>query len=57
MAEIFPPYLNKEIQVCNKELKKAQKYELKAQKKYEFAVAYTKLCKERLEEAKSHAKD
>lgn len=57
MAEILPPYLNKEVQICAKELRKAEKAELKARTQYEFAVAYTKLCKEKLEEAKEDAKD
>ena len=54
MAKICPPYINKEVQVCEKELKKAQKAELKAKKAYEFAVEYKKICEERLKEAEAN---
>lgn len=54
MAKICPPYLNKEIQVCKAELKKAQKAELKTKKAYEFAVEYKKICEERLKEAEAN---
>lgn len=51
MAKIVPPYLNKMVDKLKKEYHSAQKNKLKAQKNYEFAVEYEKLCKERLDEA------
>ena len=52
MANILPPYMNKEIKLYEKELFKAEKKELKAKANYEFAVEYKNLCKVKLENAK-----
>ena len=50
--EYVPPYISKMVQLYEKEVRKAEKEELRAKKRYEFQQEYTKLCKEKLENAK-----
>lgn len=52
MANIVPPYMSKMVEMFEKELLEAQKAEIKAKKKYEFAQEYANLCKVKLENAK-----
>ena len=56
MAKIVPPYMNKMVEVYEKELFVAEKKEMKAKKDYDFAVEYKNLCKEKLENAKKEEK-
>lgn len=53
MAYIAPPYLNKNIEKLEREYLLAEKKELEAKKKLEFATEYKNLCKEKLENAKT----
>lgn len=55
MAHTLPPYLNKMVDKRKKEVVAAEKKELKAKKDYEFAIEYTKLCKEQLAKAEEDA--
>lgn len=57
MAGYVPPYLNKMVDKRKQEVASAEKKELKAKKDYEFAVEYTKLCKEQLKQAEEDAKN
>ena len=57
MVNIVPPYMNKQIEMYQKEVFKAEKKELEAKKKYEFAQEYTNLCKVKLEDAKQEDKN
>ena len=57
MADFLPPYMNKHTNKLKREVVKAERKELKAKKDYEFAVEYTKLCKEQLEKAKAEEKN
>ena len=43
-----PPYVNKHIDKLKNDVIKAERKELKAKKNYEYAVEYTKLCKDQL---------
>lgn len=54
MAMWAPPYVNKHLDKLKKDVIKAERKELKAKKNYEYAVEYTKLCKEQLEKAKAN---
>lgn len=54
---VVPPYLNKMVEKYEKEVLIAKKNELKKLKEYEFAVEYTKLCEEKLKEAKDSAEE
>lgn len=56
MAEYAPPYVNKVTETYRKELLKAEKQEIKAKKKLEFATEYKNLCKEKLENAEKKEK-
>lgn len=51
MGAACPPYLNKEAEIKEKALAKAEKQEAKAKEKYETAQEYTKLCRKAYEEA------
>ena len=55
MAYTLPPYLNKMVNKRKQEVAIAEKKELEAKKKYEFAQEYTKLCKEQLAQAEEDA--
>ena len=57
MANVLPPYLNKMVDKCEKEVANAEKKELRAKKDYEYSIEYTRLCKERLAKAKEQAKE
>lgn len=52
MGLLCPPYLNKNIEMLEKELALAEKKEQIAKENYETAVEYTKICREALEDAK-----
>ncbi len=56
MAGIAPPYLNKLIEKCKKDVIKAERNELKAKKKYEYSQEYTALCKAQLQKVKDENK-
>lgn len=55
--DFIPPYVNRHTKKFEKDVIKAERKELKAKKGYEFAVEYTKLCKEQLEKAKAEEKN
>lgn len=57
MAHFAPPYLGKQIEELENEVLWAQKQELKAKKKLEFAEEYRKLCEEKLENAKKQEEE
>ena len=52
MANWAPPYIGKLTQKLELELLRAEKKELEAKSKLEYATEYKKLCAEKLEEAK-----
>lgn len=53
MAYVVPPYINKMVEKYEKEVLSAQRKEIEAKKRYEFATEYRQLCEEKLEAAKS----
>lgn len=53
MADWVPPYLNKNIEMLEKELERAEKKEQLAKESYDIAVEYTNVCRKALEDAKA----
>lgn len=52
MGLYAPPYANKHEKMLEKKLATAEKKEATARAKYEEAMAYTKLCRDELANAK-----
>lgn len=51
MADWCPPYISRLVEKLQKAFIKAERKELKAKKKYEYAVEYCKLCKAQFDKA------